>query len=190
VADHASDSAEEKPKKGPGLMTLVKAGVIVAVIVVIEVAAAAMLFPSAEETKALAEQLAKHSSEEQDEGEHAAEGESAEAEGHGEHTKEATLGTYHIVSFNPKTRKTMSVDFELTGVVLAEEEPEFTELYTVHEKRVNEQVTIAVRGMEVGDFSAPELGLMKRVILEKVNRAIGKPLVREVVVGQFSNIER
>jgi hypothetical protein len=34
------------------------------------------------------------------------------------------------------------------------------------------------------------LGLLKRIILEKTNRALGKPLVREAVVSQFSFIER
>ena len=79
---------------------------------------------------------------------------------------------------------------ECLGVVLAEEEAEFSHLYTAHEKRVSEQITIAVRGMEANDLTDPGLGLIKRIILEKTNRALGKPLVREAIVSQFSFMER
>ncbi len=101
-----------------------------------------------------------------------------------------TLGSYHIVSFNPKTSTSLSIDFDLFGVVLAEEEAEFSHLYTAHEKRISEQITIAVRGMEASDLTDPGLGLIKRIILEKTNRALGKPLVREAIVSQFSFMER
>lgn len=185
-------ATEAQPKKGRELMTLIKAIAFVSVIVVLEVGAGAMFFPTAEETKAVGEKLAqagKEPGEEAPDHKHATEGAHGSAE-HGVHTRESNLGTYHIVSYNPKTNKSLSVDFELFGVLLAEEEHEFTELYTVHEKRINEQVTIAVRGMEVADFTDPGLALIKRVILEKTNRALGKPLVREIIVSQFSFLER
>ena len=190
-ASAAENAETPPPQTGPGIMTRVKAVVFVAVIVAIEVAAAAMLFPSADDTRAVGEQLAHGAA-----GEHAEsdqkdeQGHAGGEEAHGEKSHEASLGAYHIISFNPETKKSMSVDFELFGVVLAEEEPEFNELYTVHEKRINEQVTIAVRGMLVKDFTDPGLGLMKRIILEKTNRALGKPLIREVTVPQFSFLER
>jgi flagellar FliL protein len=101
-----------------------------------------------------------------------------------------SLGTYHVVSFNPSTGTSMSIDFELFGVVLAAEEAEFAERFLLHEKRLNEQVTIAIRGMESADFTDPGLGLIKRIILEKVNRALGKTLVRECLFSEFAFIER
>ena len=63
-------------------------------------------------------------------------------------------------------------------------------LYGVPTKRLNEQVTIAIRGMQSADFTDPGLGLIKRIILEKTNRALGKPLVREAIISQFSFVER
>ena len=69
-------------------------------------------------------------------------------------------------------------------------EAEFAERFLLHEKRLNEQVTIAIRGMQAADFTDPGLGLIKRIILEKVNRALGKTLVREAVFSEFSFIER
>jgi flagellar FliL protein len=188
----ANANTETAPRRGPGILSVVKAIAFVSVIVILEVAAATVFLPTAEETRKIGEQLAEaaqNTEGEQAEGEKepGAEGEQHEAL---PGTKEVTLGTYHVVSFNPSTGTSMSIDFNLFGVVLAEDEAEFAERFLLHEKRLNEQVTIAIRGMESADFTDPGLGLIKRIILEKVNRALGKTLVREAVFSEFSFIER
>ena len=180
-------------------MTLVKALAFVSVIVLIEVAAATAFLPSAEETRETGKQLvaaAQGAAAEADEAaeadrpdDHAA-ASAGHAEGAHQPTVELSLGPYHVIAFNPSTGASMSIDFELFGVVLAADEPEFTERFGLHAKRLNEQVTIAIRGMESADFTDPGLGLIKRVVLEKVNRALGKPLVREAVFSEFAFIER
>jgi hypothetical protein len=206
MAEHAvEEPAPEAPaKKKPGIMTLVKAIAVVSVIVLAQVGVAGMLLPTAAETREIGEKLAgaEHGDDAHDE----AHGENAHAEdshegdahgeadghagGHGDGSQEVNLGSYHIVSFNPKTGKSLSVDFELFGTVLANEKPEFEHLYAAHEKRISEQITIAVRGLQSEDLSDPGLGLIKRIILEKTNRALGKPLVREAVISQFSFVPR
>ncbi len=199
MADEAKqDAAAEAPpeKKKSGVMTLVKAIAFVSVIVLLEMGAAAMLLPSADDTRQVAKEMAEahhdaapaEHAESHGEGHGEAHGDEHAAAGHNSH--EVTLGTYHIVSFNPKTGASLSIDFELFGVVLADEEAEFSHLYTAHEKRISEQITIAVRGMESADLTDPGLGLIKRIILEKTNRALGKPLVREAIITQFSFMER
>ncbi|MBA4104752.1 MAG: hypothetical protein C0485_03260 [Pirellula sp.] len=201
---HAPAPAAEAPvKRGPGIMTLVKALAFVSVIVLIEVAAATAFLPSAEETRETGKRLVA-AAQGADAEVAAADTEAAEAAGHDEHaaassehaegsnqpTVELSLGPYHVIAFNPSTGASMSIDFELFGVVLAADEPEFAERFGLHAKRLNEQVTIAIRGMESADFTDPGLGLIKRVVLEKVNRALGKPLVREAVFSEFAFIER
>ncbi len=190
MADEATqEHHDEAPaKKGPGVMTLVKALAIVSVIVLAQVGAAAMLLPSAAETKAVGKQLAgaAHG----DDHGHDADHGDRQAGRHGERTKEVNLGAYHIVSFNPKTGASLSVDFELFGTVLDADAQEFDHLYMAHEKRISEQITIIVRGLQAADLSDPGLGLIKRLILEKTNRALGKPLVREAIISQFSFIPR
>jgi hypothetical protein len=189
---HAPAPADEAPApRGPGVMTLVKGLAFVSVIVLIEVAAAMAFLPSSDETRATGRRLAA-----------AARGADAPhptaAADHGDDhphealpaTVEASLGPYHVIAFNPSTGASMSIDFELFGVVLATDEPEFQQRFALHAKRLNEQVTIAIRGMESADFTDPGLGLIKRVVLEKVNRALGKPLVREAVFSEFAFIER
>lgn len=191
AAEAAHEPAAEAPaEKKPGVMTLVKALAFVSVIVIVQVCAASFLIPSAEETRELAQQLTGERGQEHAEEEHGAEAAHGEGDAHAEGAREVTLGVYHIVSFNPKTSASLSVDFELFGTVLAAEEPEFQHLYEAHQKRISEQITIAVRGLQAADLTDPGLGLLKRIILEKTNRALGKPLVREAVVSQFSFIER
>ena len=197
--NHASPAADAPPKRGPGFMTLVKGLAFVSVIVLIEVAAATAFLPSAEETRQtgvelLAAARGERSAEPPSEVAEVAHGEQAEVDPHGaggaQPTVELSLGPYHVIAFNPATGASMSIDFELFGVVLASDEAEFNERFGLHAKRLNEQVTIAIRGMESADFTDPGLGLIKRVVLEKVNRALGKPLVREAVFSEFAFIER
>jgi flagellar FliL protein len=171
-------------------MTLVKATAFVSVIVILEVAAATVFFPSAEDTRRTGEALVADN-DEADAGEKGGQPNDGASEEHaGPGSKEVALGTYHVVSFNPATGTSMSIDFELFGVVLAEDEADFAERYLLHERRLNEQITIAIRSMESADFTDPGLGLIKRIILEKVNRALGKTLVREAVFSGFSFNER
>lgn len=199
-AHDPAPAAEAPAKRGPGIMTLVKGLAFVSVIVLIEVAAATAFLPSAEETRQTGQRLvaAERGADAQEAAEaaeadpnagHAA-ASSEHAEGSNQPTVELSLGPYHVIAFNPSTGASMSIDFELFGVVLAAEEPEFAERFGLHAKRLNEQVTIAIRGMESADFTDPGLGLIKRVVLEKVNRALGKPLVREAVFSEFAFIER
>ena len=187
----APENVEDAPRRKSGIMSLVKALAFVSVIVLLEVGAATAFLPTAEETRRIGEELARAPHDEEHE-----EGEGAER-GHGERgddeahssSHEVSLGVYHVVAFNPSTGASMNIDFELFGVVLATEEAEFAERYLLHEKRLNEQVTIAIRGMQSSDFTDPGLGLIKRVILEKVNRALGKTIVREAVFSEFSFAE-
>ncbi len=188
----ATGQAQGARRRGSGIMTLVKAVAFVSVIVLLEVAAATVFLPTPEETRRIGAELASSGSAgEETEGEGSADGHEGVVDGHaGPPTHEVSLGTYHVVAFNPSTGASMNIDFELFGVVLAADEAEFAERFLLHEKRLNEQVTIAIRGMQSADFTDPGLGLIKRIILEKVNRALGKTIVREAIFSEFSFVER
>jgi hypothetical protein len=186
------ENGAKAPRGASGVMRLVKAIAFVSVIVLLEVAAAMAILPSPEDTRRIGMDLATSSAAGEDEG-HDGEPDSETTQDQQQEsapTREVSLGVYHVVSFNPSTGASMNIDFELFGVVLAADEAEFTERFLLHEKRLNEQVTIAIRGMESADFTDPGLGLIKRIILEKTNRALGKAVVREAVFSEFSFIER
>jgi flagellar FliL protein len=189
MADKApsTDTPEENPPQKVGLMTLIKAIAFIAVVVVIEVAGASMLFPTAEETRKIGEKLAtadlSDNSGEDDENPDPTVQQLEEM-------KEVSLGAYHVLRYDPETSSSLNITFELYAVVLAEEEANFNQLYHVNQKRIDEQITITMRAMEVSDLTDPGLGLIKRKILEKTNRALGKPLVREAIFSKFSFVER
>lgn len=193
----ATPEAEPAPVKKPGFMTLVKALAVVSVLVLLQLVAVAMLIPSPQETTKIAEQLiaadAAHEAEEAEAAAaHGEGGDAHAADGHGggHAMHEVKLGSYHVVTFNTETGTSLNIDFELYGTVLATEQQEFTHLFEANEVRIREQVLVTVRGSEVADLSDPDLGLLKRKILEKVNRTLGRPLLNEAIFSKFSFIER
>ena len=154
------------------------------------IVAAAMLAPTAQETEKLAEQLAAASKGEasHDEGEE-------HQDGHAEHhdleeLHEVELGSFNITRFNPTTNTTLAIDFELFGTVLGDEEAEFHHLFEHSKARVREQVTMTLHSAESADLRDAGLGLIKRRILEKTNRALGQPLLEEVLFSKFNFVER
>ena len=186
--DAASD---EGSKKKPGLMTLVKAGVFLSVIVGIQLAAASMLLPSESETKDIAEKLAVAAAAEEPEHlEDTGEEDSTLGTLAMEDMREVPLGSYHIQTYNHESGTSLNVDFELFGTVLADEESEFFSHYESNQVRIREQVLVTIRSAEVTDLTDSGLGLIKRKILEKTNRALGKPLLHEAVFSEYSFIER
>jgi flagellar FliL protein len=191
AAEHEETGHEEPtPQRRGGMFTIVKAVAFVSVIVVLEIVAAAMLAPSAQETEKLAEQLAAASKGEaaHDEGEEHHDGH----EEHHDHEElhEVELGSFNITRFNPTTNTTLAIDFELFGTVLADEETEFHHLFEHSKARVREQVTMTLHSAESADLRDAGLGLIKRRILEKTNRALGQPLLKEVLFSKFSFVER
>lgn len=177
------------PKK-PGLMTAVKAVAFISVIVLLEVAGASMIVPSAQETEQIAEKLASADAALEEKQESESDEETREESLANENMREVSLGSYHVLTYNPDTGSSLNVDFELYGTVLAEEESDFFQLYEANQIRIREQVLVTIRSTEVTDLTEAGLGLIKRKILEKTNRALGKPLLQEAIFSKFSFIER
>ena len=163
----------------------------VSVIVVVQIVVASMLAPSAQDTARLAKELAAASqrpvAEAQDE--HAKDakehGSSAEQDLH-----EVELGTYNITRYNPTTNTTLAIDFELFGTVLADDVAEFQHHFESSNARIKEQITLTMHSAESADLTDAGLGLIKRQILEKTNRALGEPLLKEVLFSKFNFVER
>jgi flagellar basal body-associated protein FliL len=195
--EHAEQPAEgstETPKaKGRGLMRIIKAVAFVSVIVVVQVVVASMLAPSAKDTEKLAHELvdASHGKEEAEHEGGAKEGEAhAATHEHEEELEEVSLGTFNVTRFNPATNTTLAIDFEVYGTVLAGEAAEFEHKFEKSNARIREQVTLTLHGAESSDLTDAGLGLIKRQILEKTNRALGQPMVKEVLFSKFNFVER
>jgi len=189
AAPDDGETTEAAPRRFAGIFTIVKAMAFIAVIVVVEVVAASILIPSAQDTERLAQQYVAagegHSAptghgESDDHGKH----------GHGEDVNEIEMGTFNVTHFNPATNTTLSIDFELFGAVLAKDSAEFHHHFEKNKIRVREQIIMILHGAESKNLSDAGLGLIKRQILEKTNRALGQPLLREVLFSKFNFVER
>ncbi|HEX4412528.1 MAG TPA: flagellar basal body-associated FliL family protein [Lacipirellulaceae bacterium] len=191
VEQHEPANSEDAPKKkGKGLMRIVKAIAFISVIVVVQVVVASMLAPSAKDTDKLAHELVAASS-----GKSATEHEEAPKPGAAEAANEqelheVELGTFNVTRFNPGTNTTLAIDFEVYGTVLADDAPEFEKRFEKSKARIKEQITMTMHGAEATDLTDAGLGLIKRQILEKTNRALGQPVLKEVLFSKFNFVER
>ncbi len=185
ATEEATDVAPRKPS---AIMKIVKAIAFVSILVIVQVVGASMFIPSAADTVRLAKQYVAATA-----GEAAAAGShEAEAGDHAavEDTVEVELGTFNITHFNPASNATLSIDFELYGSVLATDQVEFEHLLEKNKVRVREQVLMTLHAAQSKDLSDAGLGLIKRQILEKTNRALGHPMLHEVLFSKFNFVER
>lgn len=189
VVEEQVEAITETPKqRRRGLLRVVKAVAFVSVIVVVEIVVASMLAPSAQETERLAQELAAASAGETaaDDDEHAEDGSHAAEDD----LREVELGIFNITRYNPNTNTTLAIDFELFGTVLAEDVSDFQHHFENSNARIREQVTMTLHGAESANLTDAGLGLIKRQILEKTNRVLGEPLLKEVLFSKFNFVER
>jgi flagellar FliL protein len=189
VEDVQETPAGPTKRGGRGLLRLIKAVAFVSVLVVVQIVVASILVPSASETERLAHDLAAASKGEDHSAGTGHDAESSHGD-HGEGVKEVDLGTYNITRYNPTTNTTLAIDFELYGTVLAEEAAEFSHRFEASTARIREQVTMTLHAAESTDLTDAGLGLIKRQILEKTNRALGRPFLKEVLFSKFNFVER
>jgi flagellar FliL protein len=103
---------------------------------------------------------------------------------------EVLIGDFNATKYQPQANTTLRINFQLYGTVGADKEGEFKALLEERKHRLREQVLEIVRSSDMGDLADPVLGLIKRKILEKSNRLLGKPLLKGVVFSDFSYFEQ
>ncbi|MCA9121254.1 MAG: hypothetical protein H6822_21600 [Planctomycetaceae bacterium] len=103
---------------------------------------------------------------------------------------EIQLGDYSITISQRNSATALRADFTLAGTVLASEESTFSNLMEKHPARFREIVLYEFRNSEREDLDDPELGLIKRRILERSNNLFGKPILKTLMFPDFSYIEQ
>jgi flagellar basal body-associated protein FliL len=103
---------------------------------------------------------------------------------------EVDLGQFAVTAFQPVSNSTLRIEFRLYGTVSPKEEKEFLRLKEENLHRFRDQVIVTVRSAEITDLTDAGLTLIKRKLLEKTNRMLGKPLLRSVIFSDFSSIEQ
>lgn len=103
---------------------------------------------------------------------------------------EIDLGEFTVTSFQPASNSTLRIDFHLYGVIRTEDEKAFSAAIEENKHRFRDQVLTIVRSAELVDLTDASLSLMKRKLLDKTNRMLGKPLVESMIISDFSFIEQ
>ena len=103
---------------------------------------------------------------------------------------EVDLGEFCVTALQPTASMTLRIDFHLYGSVAAENEKEFKRLLEDNKHRLREQVLVTIRSADISDLTDASLGLIKRLILEQARKTLGKPLLREVIISDYSFIEQ
>jgi len=168
------------------LLSRIKVAGLIASIILIECLVAYFLIPSAAEVTAMAESRYQKT----DDLELADLEEQEEQAQPAENTTEEELGVFSVTAYQPVSNTTLRIDFTLSGTVLNEEVKEFRLRMKQNEKRIREQVNVTIRSSEINDLTDARLGLIKRKILEKTNRTLGRPLLQSVIIPDFSFVEQ
>ena len=168
---------------GPSLLARIKVGVFVLLVLGAECVLGYLLFPSAEQTAATAQKQIERS----DEPDIELNDELADQQP--EPQIEVDLGQYAVTAFHPGSNTTLRLDFTLFGVILEKDQLEFDPTFEASKHRIRHQVIITARNSEISDLTDAGLGLIKRKILEKINRSLGKPYLQDVVFSDFSFVE-
>ena len=103
---------------------------------------------------------------------------------------EMDMGEYSITHSSQSEGATTYVSFHLYGVVAISNEEGFLPLFEGRENQIRDLVRTIIRETEPSELADPGLGLIKREISEKVNRLLGKQMVRAVVFSDYSFVER
>jgi hypothetical protein len=116
--------------------------------------------------------------------------ESSEGKGETPEQVEVDLEQFNVTAHLPTSNTTMRIEFHLFGVIAPADKAEFERILKANHNRYREQVLVTVRSAEGTDLADAGLGLIKRQILEKTNALLGKPLLRGVIVSDFSYMEQ
>ena len=159
-------------------------GAFMAVVIVIECAVAWFLIPSQAKIEEIAsakvEEKIKENANHDDPAAH-----------HGdEGMTEKDLGQFGVTAYQPASNTTLRIDFHLYATIPHAEDVHFDEVYASSQHRIREQVIVTIRNSEIADLTDPGLGLIKRKILEKTNRLLGKAYLQNVVFSDFSFVEQ
>ncbi len=181
TSPEAQPEAAAKPKSG--LASLIKVGGFIVVVVVGECLLAWMYGPTAAPGVAKAESKSADSA---DEEKGSKDADDKDTEGKEKEQAEVDLGEFRVTSYRPDSNTTWYIDFHLYGAVNTAQMSDFDTRFEKHKHRYRDQVLVIIRSMNRNDLADPGLGLIKRQILEKTNRTLGKTLLRSVVFSEFS----
>ena len=101
----------------------------------------------------------------------------------------ADLGNFSVLIFNPASRTRLRTDFRLEGRTVYENKQQFDEFVKHNHRFFREQVMVTLRNCEPADLADPRFRMLEKKLIARVNRTLGKPLLKSVEVKDFVLLE-
>jgi len=180
--EETSEAAAPATPKKPILGKLLVLGLVLAVVAV-ECLVAYLCIPTTSNAAPAAGNAAKPPADPK-------KGQTESGNGEDNGLVEVDLKEFSVTVYQPASNSTLRVDFHLFGSVAKEDEAEFKRLFEKNLARFREQVVMAVRSAEMADLADPSLGLIKRAIMAKAKVVLGQPLLKEVIISDYSSLEQ
>ena len=190
MAEETSNPTEkpDEPSAAEGKssrLAKIKVPAFVAAVILAECVLAYAILPSASDTAAMAETALGVNGESG-----AGDPDAPQDDGVPIDQIEEDLGEFTVSAFQPVSGTTLRIDFHLWATVAEKDYNEFSALMESSRNRFREQVIVTIRSADITDLTDAQLGLIRRKILEKTNRILGKPFLRTVIFSDFSFVEQ
>lgn len=104
---------------------------------------------------------------------------------------EVNIGTdFNCTNGKAHQGTVIHVNFKVVALVSTNEETSFKDAVKAAEARIKEAVMIVARQADIEALNDPNLGSIKRLIREQINKILKKSYIRDVVISEYSLIER
>ena len=106
-------------------------------------------------------------------------------------TKEVNIDKFNTTNSIAAPGSVIHVSFTLVAIVSADNVTSFETVVSDEKKwRVQQVVIKVVRSASLEDLNDPNLGTIKRLIREEINKVLGKSYVSNVVIGGYRTMEQ
>ena len=99
------------------------------------------------------------------------------------------LGDFSVRIFDPINRTTLRSDFHLEGNTIFDDEDGFQDFMQSNHRQFREQIMVAVRNCDVEELADPDLRLLEKKLAARVNRAMDRPILKSVRIGNLTLYE-
>jgi len=101
----------------------------------------------------------------------------------------AELGDFSIKIYDPITRTALRSDFHLEGNTVFDDQEKFDRFMQSNKLQFREQVTVAMRTCNVNDLANPDLKLLEKKLVSRVNRALGRNVLKSARITNHTLYE-
>jgi len=101
----------------------------------------------------------------------------------------AELGQFSIRMFDPLTRTTLRTDFRLEGRTVCPDKQAFDHFMQSNHRLFREQVMVTLRNCQPEELADPDLRLLGRKLVARVNRALDRQFLKSVEFKDFALFE-